>query len=236
MVIRSAEKRVVGVPVSGQLLNVYRELLSAYGPQGWWPASSSLEIIVGAILAQGVAWLNVERSLANLRRGQALSVQDLTRLPEAEIARMVRPALYYNSKARRLKGFATFLQEKFRGDVTRLLALPLGELRAVLLGIHGIGQETADTIALYAASQPIFVVDGYTRRIFRRLGFSPESDSYSGWQTLFMENLPPDVSTFNEYHALVVQLGKMACRPLPKCTHCPLLALCPTGDAACKRL
>lgn len=234
--IRSAENRVVGVPVSGQLLNVYRELLAAYGPQGWWPASSSLEIIVGAILTQGVAWLNVEKSLANLKRGQALSVQGLARLPEVEIARMVYPALYYNSKARRLKRFAAFLQEKFRGDVTGLLALPLGELRAVLLGIHGIGQETADTIALYAASQPVFVVDGYTRRIFRRLGFSPEFDSYSGWQALFMENLPLDVSTFNEYHALVVQLGKSACRPLPKCTHCPLLALCPTGDATCKRL
>lgn len=226
----------MGVPVSERLLNVYHELLVAYGPQGWWPASSSLEIVVGAILAQGVAWLNVEKSLANLKRVQALSVQALARLPEVEIARMVYPALYYNSKARRLKGFATFLQEKFQGDVRGLLSLPLGELRAVLLGIHGIGQETADTIALYAASQPIFVVDGYTRRIFPRLGFSPEFDSYSGWQALFMKNLPPDVSIFNEYHALVVRLGKRACRPLPKCTHCPLLALCPTGEAACKRL
>ena len=236
MVNRSAEKRVVGVPVSERLVNVYHELLAAYGPQGWWPASSSLEIIVGAILTQGVAWRNVEKSLANLKRVQALSVQGLAGLPEAEIARMVYPALYHNSKARRLKGFATFLQEKFRGDVRGLLSLPLGELRPILLGIHGIGQETADAIALYAASQPIFVVDGYTRRIFRRLGFSPKCDSYSGWQALFMENLPPDVSTFNEYHALVVRLGKLACRPLPECTNCPLLALCPTGDAACKRL
>ncbi|HEY8492091.1 MAG TPA: endonuclease III domain-containing protein [Dehalococcoidia bacterium] len=214
---------------AGLLRAVYRRLLAAYGPQGWWPAETPFEVCVGAILTQSAAWSNVERAIANLRAAGALTPEGLRALPEAELARLVYPAGYFRAKARKLKAFTDLLFGRFGGSLEALLALPAAELRAVLLGTHGIGPETADCILLYAAGRPSFVVDAYTRRTFGRLGVRPERDTYQAWQALFTAALPADPALYNEYHALLVAHGKAACRKEPRCGGCPLLDLCPTG-------
>jgi endonuclease-3 related protein len=209
---------------------VYERLLATYGPQGWWPGDdSAFTVVVGAILTQSAAWANVEKALANLERAGALSPCGLLRLSEEELARLVRPSGYYNAKARKLCAFAQMLAADFGGSLERLFSLPLEELRARLLSTHGIGQETADDILLYAARRPVFVVDAYTRRIFSRLGLRPEREAYEDWQGLFTSALPRDVTLFNEYHALLVRHGKAACRKVPLCEGCCLAELCATG-------
>ncbi len=214
-----------------RLIDVYQRLYTAYGPQHWWPGESPFEVIVGAILTQSAAWTNVEKAISNLKKAGALSPEGLHRLSEGELARLIRPSGYFNAKARKLKAFVDRLHDEFGGDLLRLLAMPATDLRALLLGTHGIGPETADSILLYAASQPAFVIDAYTRRVFSRLGFRPVADTYDGWQQSFTENLSPDVCLFNEYHALIVRLGKDVCRKRPLCGECPLLTVCPTGQA-----
>ena len=213
------------------LVDIYQRLYAHYGPQRWWPGESPLEVIVGAILTQSAAWANVEKAIANLKAAGVMSVAGLFRTAEAELARLVYPAGYYNAKARKLKAFAAMLFERFDGDLERLLATPLPELRCVLLETYGIGPETADSIILYASAQPVFVVDAYTRRILPRLGLQPQRDNYGAWQSLFMAHLPAEVPLFNEYHALLVRHGKSLCRKDPLCLPCPLLSLCPTGQS-----
>lgn len=214
------------------LRDVYGRLLAAYGPQHWWPGDSPFEVIVGAILTQSAAWTNVEQALGNLKAAAVLSPHGLIGVDEAELARMIRPSGYFNAKARKLKAFAALLAEGFGGDLERLLALSAVELRVLLLATHGIGPETADAIVLYAAGQPSFVIDAYTRRTFVRLGFAPERDTYDSWRAMFTESLPADAALFNEYHALIVRHGKDVCRRQPLCAVCPLLAVCPAGQAA----
>lgn len=219
-------------PVNGRLFDIYDRLYSAYGPQHWWPGDSAFEIIAGAILTQSAAWSNVERALANLKAAGALSPQGIAALSEEELAGLIRPSGYYNAKARKLKAFVRLLDECAGGDLPPLLALPATELRSLLLATHGLGPETADSILLYAAGRPVFVIDAYTRRTFSRLGLAPEMDSYASWQGQFSDALPPDARMFNEYHALVVRHGKQACRKRPLCHGCPLAVICPTGIAA----
>lgn len=211
------------------LWDVFRRLHERYGPQHWWPGDGPFEVIVGAILTQSAAWTNVEKALANLRAAGALSPAGLHALPEEELAALIRPCGYYRAKARKLKAFTGLLYGRFGGDLDALLALPAGELRALLLGVYGIGPETADSILLYAAGRPAFVIDAYTRRLFARLGLRPEGDGYDAWQALFASRLPADAALFNEYHALIVAHAKAACRARPVCAACPLLSLCPTG-------
>ncbi len=160
---------------------------------------------------------------------QPLSPEGLRSLAEGELAKIIRPSGYFNAKARKLKTFITLLYIRFDGDLDRLLSTPAPELRELLLATHGIGPETADAIVLYAAGQPAFVIDAYTRRIFLRLGLAPDAGGYDAWQRLFTDALPPDAPLFNEYHALIVRLGKDVCRKQPLCDACPLLAVCPTG-------
>jgi endonuclease-3 related protein len=207
-------------------------LYAAYGPQRWWPGETAVEVIVGAILTQSAAWTNVEKALSNLTAAGALSPEGLRALAEDQLAALIRPSGYFNDKARKLKAFVALLDERYGGDLDRMLASPVDELRAALLATHGIGPETADSILLYAAGQPVFVIDAYTRRTFSRLGFLPEGDSYHGWQRLFMRALPSDAPLFNEYHALIVRHGKEVCRKRPLCARCPLAAVCPVGSAA----
>ena len=214
------------------LADIYDRLHTAYGPQHWWPGDSAFEIIAGAILTQSAAWANVERALANLKAAGALSPEGIAEISVRELAELIRPSGYYNAKARKLKAFVRIVDECAGGDLERLLALPTAELRALLLATYGIGPETADSILLYAAGRPVFVIDAYTRRTFSRLGLAPEMDSYDGWRSLFSESLPPDAETFNEYHALIVRHGKQVCRKRPLCHACPLSAICPTGVAA----
>lgn len=212
--------------------HLYERLYEAYGPQRWWPGDGPFEVIVGAILTQSAAWTNVEKALANLKAAGVLSPEGIARTRERELGELLRPSGYYNAKARKLKAFVTLLEERFGGDLGRLLATPLEELRPLLLATHGIGPETADSILLYAAERPVFVIDAYTRRVFSRLGVEPRSDAYDGWQRLFDEALPSDATMFNEYHALIVRLAKEHCRKTPVCRGCPLLDACPTGRVA----
>jgi endonuclease-3 related protein len=212
-------------------LTIYQRLLARYGPQHWWPGDSPFEVIVGAILTQSAAWGNVEKALANLKSEGVLSPQGLYHLPEDRLARLIYPSGYYNAKARKLKAFVGHLVEVYQGDLDRLLARDVAALRPELLALHGIGQETADSILLYAGAKPVFVIDAYTRRSAARLGLAPAQVSYAALQALFMESLPPQVPLFNEYHALLVRLGKEVCQKVPRCPVCPLRELCPTGQA-----
>ncbi len=206
-----------------RLRDIYDRLHAAYGPQHWWPAETPFEVIVGAILTQSAAWTNVEQAIANLKAAGALSPRGIRALSEVELAQIIRPSGYFNAKARRLKSFVDLLYEHFAGDLDRTLATPASELRSLLLATHGIGPETADSILLYAAGHPVFVIDAYARRIFSRLGFAPATDGYDAWQQRFMQHLPPDAPLFNEYHALIVRHGKDTCRVRPLCAACPLL-------------
>ena len=215
------------------LRDVYERLHAAYGPQGWWPGDSAFEVIVGAILTQSAAWGNVEKALANLKARGVLSPRALHQLDEAEVAALIRPSGYFNAKARKLKAFIEMLYERFDGHLHCLLRVEIDELRRLLLATHGIGPETADSIVLYAAGRPSFVIDGYTRRAFARLGVVPELDTYEGWRAMFMEALPADAALFNEYHALIVRHGKDVCRKRePLCGACVLREVCPTGAVA----
>jgi endonuclease-3 related protein len=219
-----------GVDQASRLKDSYSRLYAQYGTQGWWPGETAFEVVVGAILTQSASWVNVERALANLKAAGALSAAALHGMGDEEIARLVRPSGYYKSKARKLKAFVEMLYGGWDGHLHCLLRLPLEELRAVLLRTHGIGPETADSIALYGGGKPTFVIDAYTRRVFSRTGVRPETDTYEGWRRWFMEGLPPDPGMFNEYHALIVRLGKDVCRKRqPECRRCPLQEVCETG-------
>jgi len=197
----------------------YRRLLAAYGPQGWWPGRTPFEVAVGAILTQNTAWTNVEKAIANLRRAGALSFRGMKRLPERKLAALIRPSGYFNQKAKKLRAFLAWLETRGgkAGSVRHALAGPLGEVRESLLAVHGIGPETADSILLYAAGKPSFVIDAYTRRIAARLGLAKEGATYDDLKRLYEAALPADAALFNEFHALLVQHGKVACRKTPRC-------------------
>ncbi len=208
------------------LLNIYHRLLADFGPQHWWPAEEPFEVIVGAILTQSAAWGNVEKAIANLRAARALSPRALRQLSLSRLATLVHPSGYYNAKALKLKSFAYWLGNHYDDDLDKFFADDTDHLRQQLLTIQGIGQETADSIILYAASKPIFVIDAYTRRIINRIGLAPDKSSYAAYQAFFMEHLPPDTGLFNEYHALLVCLGKNVCKSRPLCQQCCLNDLC----------
>ena len=210
-----------------QLVEVYRLLLNRYGPQHWWPAETNFEVIVGAILTQSAAWGNVEKAISNLKRAGALTPESLRKLPFDELAELIYPSGYYNAKALKLKSFAEHLVDPYQDSLEKLFSLDVSILRRELLAIHGVGEETADSIILYAARKPIFVIDAYTRRILTRLGLRPLRNDYSAFQALFMENLPTEEKLFNEYHALLVRHGKETCKKIPQCAQCCLGGLCP---------
>ncbi len=209
-------------PLRRRLLRLYDALLRRFGPQGWWPARSTFEVVVGAILAQGTAWVNVEHAIARLRRARALRPAALARLPARRLAALVRASGFFRVKAERLRAFLRHLARHHGGDLRRLLRQPAPTLRAELLSIPGVGPETADTILLYAAARPTFVVDTYTRRILSRHRVVPPDTDYAELQAVFMENLPRDPGLFNEYHALLVRIAKEYCRARPLCERCPL--------------
>jgi endonuclease III related protein len=209
-------------PVGRLLTELYQRLWKDWGPQGWWPGETPFEVAVGAILTQNTNWGNVARAIAVLKKHDLLEPEALHKLPESELAQLIRPAGYYNVKARRLKNFLDFLANHFENSMERLAAADLGSLRPALLSVKGIGPETADSILLYGLHQPTFVVDAYTFRILSRHGLIPEVCSYEELRQLFMEHLPARVDLYQEYHALLVRLGKEWCRPRPRCADCPL--------------
>lgn len=209
----------------------YRLLLAHFGPQHWWPGETPFEVMVGAVLTQNTAWANVEKAIGNLRAAGPLDCRLILEMPEAELAQRLRPAGYFNVKAKRLRAFCAFLDERNVLETPEQLRGQgdLPTLRKALLAVHGIGEETADSILLYALELPVFVVDAYTRRIFQRLGLLKGDESYGAIQGLFQAHLPRDVALYNEYHALIVRHGKDICRPRPRCALCPLNRICPSA-------
>lgn len=212
---------------SKKLLEIYNILLENFGKQYWWPAKSEgnarkFEVSIGAILTQNTSWKNVEKALENLRHGNLLNQNSLMNIAEKKLAFLMKPAGYYNQKARKIKAFVDFLE---KNDFTELARMQTEKARELLLEVHGIGKETADSILLYALNKLIFVVDAYTRRIFERI-FGLKFNDYCEWQKFFMKNLPENTEIFNEYHALLVKLGKDFCRKKPLCGKCPLIKKC----------
>jgi endonuclease-3 related protein len=205
---------------------IYDRLFDRYGPQHWWPGDTPFEVIIGAILTQSTAWTNVEKAIANLKAEGLLDPVSLDAIETEKLATLIRPSGYYNAKAAKLKAFIKRLHDEHSGSLNQLFALDTTSLRRELLSIHGIGPETADSILLYAANRPVFVIDTYTKRIIGRLGLAPADDSYEAFQQLFMNRLPHDEGMFNEYHALFVRHGKDICRKSPKCDGCCLLDIC----------
>ena len=208
--------------ISEQLTEIYQLLFDRLGPQHWWPGQSQFEIITGAILTQNTNWPNVEKAIANLKAADLLITEKLYRLNTAVLAELIRPAGYFNIKAKRLKNFLNWLFNNYNGQVANLEGVGTDQLRAELLAIKGIGPETADSILLYAFNRPVFVVDAYTARIVTRHRLIEPGADYEQLRELFQFNLPPDTQLFNEYHALLVRVGKNWCRPKPNCADCPL--------------
>lgn len=212
------------------LQRIYDTLFRHFGPQHWWPADTAEEVVIGAILVQGVAWSNVEKAIVRLKDAGLLSLREMAQAEESILAECIRSTLYYRMKAKKLQSFSRTIMEGYGGSLDFLFVKPVNEARDELLQIYGIGPETADSILLYAGGLPTFVVDAYTRRIFSRMGFVEETIRYEDLRRFFMEKLPPSVELFNEYHALLVALGKHICTAKkPKCSICPVAEWCNTG-------
>lgn len=208
------------------LAEAFRRLDGAWGPQHWWPGESPLEIMVGAVLTQNTAWSNVERAIANLKAAGVLSLGAMLALPVDELAALIRPAGYFNVKARRLRALLEWV--RYQGGVEALAGWADEALRAGLLGVHGVGPETADDILLYAFGRPVFVIDAYTRRILGRLGLVDPAAGYEHLRAAIEAELGPDVPMYNQFHALLVAHGKDICRPRPRCAACVLKEDCPS--------
>jgi endonuclease-3 related protein len=209
--------------MTGKLELIYRRLYAYFGPQHWWPGQTPFEVIIGAILTQNTNWTNAERAIDNLKKNKLLIPRRLHRLSPKRLAAIIRSAGYYNIKAKRLKEFLNFLFKLYGGSIKKLSLQDVDSLRPRLLSVNGIGPETADSILLYALDKPVFVVDAYTKRILSRHRIIKEDAGYEEIQNLFMQNLTPSLRLFNEYHALLVKLGKEFClKKNPRCKLCPL--------------
>ncbi len=208
---------------TGKLLGqMYQAMRAHFGDQAWWPGETPLEVCVGAVLTQNTNWKNVEKAIGNLKAADCLSVESLRAIDRTTLAELIHPAGYYNVKAKRLKNFIAMVWDGWGEDIAGFLDRSVSLLREELLVVNGIGRETADSIILYAAGKPTFVVDAYTARILHRHRLlDPEAD-YEQIKDLFESNLPDDVALFNDYHAQLVAVGKNFCRPKPKCAGCPL--------------
>src|SRR5208283_5350125 len=208
------------LPILEEYFNL---LLRVCGPQKWWPARTRFEIIVGAILTQNTSWRNVEGAILALRRKALLRPAAIAKTRVEDLRPLVRSSGYFRQKARKLKDFVAFLEAFYAGSLTKMFRTPTEKLRGELLAVHGIGPETADSILLYAGKRPVFVVDAYTRRILQRHQITHGEKTYEEIRGLFERSLPPDTTMFNEFHALIVHIGKNFCRPkAPKCSACPL--------------
>jgi endonuclease-3 related protein len=213
-----------------QPLILYAKLYSAYGKQDWWPASrgknKEFEVCIGAILTQNTAWSNVEKAISSLKSQNSLSIQAISGMRPQKLARLVKPAGYYNQKAGYLKEFCNHVLQKHSGKLQKLFSQQIPALRSELLSLKGIGPETADSIILYAAGKPVFVIDAYTKRLNERLALKPELKTYSELQSFFHSKLPKNTQLFNEFHALIVKHAKESCRKKPACEKCFLKKDC----------
>lgn len=208
---------------------VYHALLAGLGAQHWWPADTPFEVMVGAVLTQNTAWSNVEKAIANLRARKRLDARAIVAARQDHLASWLRPAGYFNIKARRLKNFCRWYLEA--GGYAALQPLETGALRRALLSVNGVGHETADDILLYAFERPVFVIDAYTRRLFARLGLFRGDEPYDELRLAIERELGPDAALYNEYHALIVRHAKQHCRVRPVCAGCVLSRDCPSALA-----
>ena len=208
-----------------KLLNIYKKLYAHFGPQDWWPADTPFEVIIGAILTQNTNWKNVEKAISNLKSAGVLNPRAIFENRQSRIENMIRPTGYFRQKTKKLKAFVKYFLKTYNGKLKRMFAKPIVELRAELLSLHGIGPETADSIILYAAEKPTFVVDAYTRRIGNRVGLY-QTDDYHEIKAYFEEKLPANLEMLKEYHALLVELAKNYCRTNPLCAKCPIRLNC----------
>ncbi len=206
---------------------IYTKLFRAFGPQDWWHADSIFEICVGITLVQQTTWINADKAIDNLKRAEILDIDKIASVDLASLEQVIKPAGFYKQKAKYLQAFAQYAVDNYRSDLGIWFGKPKQQLRQELLRIQGIGPETADSILLYAADKPIFVVDAYTKRIFYRLGIiDNENISYQALQNFVHQHLKTDVRFYNEFHALLVKLGKEFCRTKPECENCPLKQKC----------
>jgi len=226
---RGRQSRATPAPASLPVLPQYYDaLFQAHGEQQWWPGQTPFEVIVGAILVQNTNWQNAARAIANLHRAKLLTPSALEKAPQVKLTRLIRSSGYFRQKARKLKAFVNFLRTEHRGSLAGMFRTPTAKLRMQLLGVHGIGPETADSILLYAGNHPVFVVDAYTRRILQRHGHTTGKESYEEIRGLFEKSLPNDPQLFNEFHALIVNTGKNFCRArAPLCSQCSLRLFLP---------
>jgi len=211
------------------LQDVYDRLFAAYGPQNWWPGESPLEVLIGAVLVQNTSWANVAKAIERLKQADLLDPHALYALPANELEELIRPAGYFRVKARRLGNLLELLVGRYDGSLEAMFAAGAETLREELLSVNGIGPETADSILLYAAGLPTFVVDTYTYRVFARHGWIEWDADYAAIKEHFESGLDRQVALYNEYHALLVRLGKLHCRKTPRCDGCPLADLLPEG-------
>lgn len=212
--------------IQKDLLEIYEALYKHFGPRNWWPAETRFEVVVGALLAQFVSWKNVQKAISNLKSKNMLNPTVILNAEDELVETLIKPTRFYKQKTRKLKEFCYVLKHKYKGSLDNLFRLDMSSLRKELLSIKGIGPETADSIMLYAAEKPVFVVDTYTKRIFQRLGYFESDIDYHSMQKFFAENLPEDVSLYNEYHALIDALGNGICKNKPLCIDCPLTRFC----------
>jgi len=226
--VRPPEKKPVNT--KKRLLRMYERLNRFFGDLHWWPGETPFEVAVGAILTQNTNWANAEKAIGRLKAEGVLKPGSLLGLDDETLADLIRPSGYFRVKTKRLKAFLEVLCGEFAGDLERMLSGDLLLARQRLLGIAGIGEETADSMLLYAGGRPVFVVDAYTRRILTRHGFLEGRPPYGEIQRLFMTHLPPDAGLYNQYHALIVETAKRYCRKEPNCGECPLRGMKGEGE------
>lgn len=213
--------------VNARLMEIYDRLFDYFGPRHWWPAKNDFEMVLGALLTQNVAWKNVEAAITNLYRDNLVYPEAIFSAPDELIINDIKPARFFNQKAKYIKIFCRYLLNNYNGNLDKLFEKDIPDLRNELLSLTGVGEETADAIILYGAKKPIFVVDAYTKKLVRLLNLMDEPISYSRVQKYFMTNLERDVKLYNEYHALIDAWGNRICKGRnPECDRCPLLSEC----------
>ncbi len=221
---------------------IYDKLHSEFGEQRWWPVTidghtpgyhcgpknekHQLEVIFGAILTQNTNWMNVEKAIINLNKNNLINIDRILKIKHSRLAQLIRPSGYFRQKAHRLKIISKHIKSRYEGRISKFFDKDVPDLRQELLSIEGIGPETADSIILYAAKKPIFVIDAYTKRIFSRVGVCKEDCRYEDLQKVFHSNVDKDHKLYNEYHALLVELAKRNCRKMPICDSCPIKNRC----------
>jgi endonuclease-3 related protein len=204
------------------LLEIYENLLNAYGQRHWWPAKTPFEMMVGAILTQNTTWKNVKKAIMNF--GEQLTPEFIASVSNEELALIIRPSGYYNQKAIKLKALTGWF-ERYSYDVKQAIQMDGQFLRSELLEVKGVGRETADSILLYALNKPFFVVDTYTKRFLYRQGYDIPN-SYDELSLKIEESIPQDIYLYSEFHSLIVEHAKQHCKKNPSCAACPVEGLC----------